>query len=217
MDKMERIEMGFNAADQEEIEVLKKWWKENGTSTVTGVVIGLALLFGWRGWSGYVDSQGMAASQYFEQMQSALIQKEGEKAENVGDQLINQYPGTIYAANGALGLAALKIERGDSAAARVHFQWVLENSDFDSPRQLAQLGMARSYLGDGNVESALSRLSGDEHGIYASHFSEVRGDALRQKGDHVAAQSAYVEAIQLADTTDQRRALLEMKLSEVTQ
>ncbi|MBC8519576.1 MAG: tetratricopeptide repeat protein [Gammaproteobacteria bacterium] len=209
--------MEFNTADQEEIEVLKKWWKENGTSTVAGVVIGLALLFGWQGYSGYVDSQGMAASQYFEQMQSALIQKESEQAESFGNQLMDQYPGTIYAANGALGLAALQVERGDGAAARVHFQWVLENSNFESPRQLAQLGMARLYLAEGDVESALKRLSDEEHGIYASHFSEIKGDALSRKGDHVAAQSAYVEAIQLADSTDQRRALLEMKLSEVTQ
>ncbi len=209
--------MEFNTADQEEIEVLKKWWKENGSSTVAGVVIGLALLFGWQGWNGYVNNQGMAASQYFEQMQSALINKENEKAENVGGQLMDQYPGTIYAANGALGLAALKAETGEHAAARVHFQWVLENSDFDSPRQLAQLGMARLYLGDGDAESALNRLSSDDQGIYASHFSEVKGDALRQKGDNVAAQSAYVEAIQLVDATDERRLLLEMKLSEVTQ
>mgnify|MGYP002725446043 CR=1 FL=1 len=209
--------MEFNSTDQEEIEILKKWWKENGTSTVVGVVIGLALLFGWNGWNSYLDSQGIAASQQFEQMQIALIEKDSDRAGRFGGQLIDQYPGTIYAANGALGLAAMKVESGDSVAARVYLQWVMENSDFDSPRQLARLGMARLYLEEGDIESALSHLSSESSVIYASHFSEVKGDALRQKGDSSGAQSAYVEAIQLVDSTDERRALLEMKLAEVAQ
>ncbi len=207
--------MEFNTADQEEIEVLKKWWKENGVSTVGGIVVGLALLFGWKGWNSYVDSQGVAASQQFEQMQIAVIENNRERAEHFGDRLIEEYPGTIYAANGALGLAAMEVGDGDSAAARVRLQWVLENSDFDSPRQLAELGMARIYLAEGKIESALSRLS-SESGIYGSHFSEVRGDALRQKGERGAAQSAYAEAIQLADASDGRIALLEMKMAEVS-
>ena len=107
--------MEINTTDQDEIEILKKWWKENGTSLVTGLVVGLTILFGWRGWNEYVDSQGMAASQYFEQMQNAIIQQQAEKAEGVGNQLIDQYPGTVYATNAALALAALSVESNDGA------------------------------------------------------------------------------------------------------
>ncbi|HIJ24320.1 MAG: tetratricopeptide repeat protein [Gammaproteobacteria bacterium] len=206
--------MEINTTDQDEIEILKKWWKENGTSLVTGLVVGLTILFGWRGWNEYVDSQGMAASQYFEQMQNAIIQQQAEKAEGVGNQLIDQYPGTVYATNAALALAALSVERNDGAAARVHFQWVIEKSSFDSSRQLAQLGVARTYLNDGNLEQALNNLEGSD-GIYRSHFSEVKGDVLRQKGDHAAARAAYADALQLTDVVDPRRELLEMKIDEV--
>ncbi|MBT3196250.1 MAG: tetratricopeptide repeat protein [Gammaproteobacteria bacterium] len=209
--------MEFNTTDQEEIEILKKWWGENGTSLITGVAVGLALLFGWKGWHQYIDNQGMAASQYFEQMSSALIQKQSEKAEGVGHQLIDQYPSTIYAANGALALAALKVEQGEGAAARVHYQWVVENSSFDSPRQLAQLGIARTYLDEGNLDQALRQLSVESKGIYRSHFSEVKGDVLRQQGELSAATTAFADALQLADVTDTRRELLQMKLDEVKQ
>ncbi len=208
--------MEINTTDQDEIEQLKKWWNENGTSLVLGVSLGLMLLFGWKAWHNYIDSQGMAASQYFEQMQSALIQENREKASTVGDQLLNQYPGTIYAANGALGLAAMEVTRGDLPAARVRFQWVLENSDFDSPRQLARLGIARTYLSEGDAAQALKQLSQLEESMYRSHVNEVKGDALRKQGDNSAAQQAYMVALQEMDSVDERRDLIEMKLAEVT-
>ncbi len=208
--------MEFNTTDQDEIEQIKKWWKENGSSLLTGIVVGLGLLFGWQGWNQYKDGQGVGASQYFEQMQNALVQQDKKKAGEIGEQLLQQYDGTIYAANGALAMAAIKMEQGDSAGARFHFQWVLENSSFDHPRQLARLGMARSYLSQGEVEQALKQLEIEQKGLFGSHFSEVRGDALRKQGNHSEAQVAYVEALQLADAVDPRRDLLEMKLTEVT-
>lgn len=208
--------MEFSTTDQEEIETLKKWWRENGTSTVAGIVIGLAALFGWQGWSQYQEQQGVGASRYFEQMQSAVIQKQHEKAKQYGGALLEEYPGSVYAAHGALALAALEVEKGDFSAARVRFQWVLENSSHDAPMQLAQLGIARLYLDEGEIESALTRLNAQSETIYPSQFSEVRGDALRMKGDLSGAQLAYTEALQLAERGDQRRALLEMKLTEVT-
>ena len=208
--------MEINTTDQDEIEQIKKWWSENGTSLVIGVSVGLAILFGWKAWNNYLDSQGMAASQYFEQMQSALIQHNHEKAITVGGQLLDQYAGTIYAANGALGLAAMEIERGDGPAARVHFQWVLENSSFDSPRHLARLGIARTYLSEGDAEQALKQLALEQNAIYSAHYSEVKGDALRQQGNNSAAQEAYMAALQGLDSADPRKEMLEIKLAEVT-
>ncbi len=208
--------MEVNTTDQDEIEQLKKWWNENGTSLVLGVSVGLAILFGWKAWNQYVDTQGMAASQFFEQMQGALMQNDKEKASTIGDQLLNQYAGTVYAANGALTLAAMKMDQGEGAAARVHYQWVLDNSDFESSRQLARLGIARSYLSEGDADQALKQLALESESIYGSHYSEVKGDALRKQGDNTAAQQAYAEALQLADAMDGRRDLLEMKLAEVT-
>lgn len=208
--------MEVNTTDQEEIEQLKKWWSENGTSLVIGVSAGLMLLFGWKAWHNYVDSQGMAASQYFERVQAALIQEDHEKALTVGGQLLDQYSGTIYAANSALGLAAMEVERGNGAAARLHFQWVLENSSFDSPRQLARLGIARTYLNEGDLDQALQQLTLEQSTIYGSHYSEVKGDVLRQQGKREAAQQAYTEAMKLADEMDDRRELLKMKLAEVS-
>jgi len=36
------------STEDEQVEAIKKWWKENGTSLIVGVVLGLSVLFGWR-------------------------------------------------------------------------------------------------------------------------------------------------------------------------
>lgn len=37
--------------EEQQIEAAKKWWKENGSSIVTGLMLGLAVLFGYRYWT----------------------------------------------------------------------------------------------------------------------------------------------------------------------
>ena len=39
--------------EEEQVEAIKRWWQENGKSTVLGVAIAMAAVFGWRGWNDY--------------------------------------------------------------------------------------------------------------------------------------------------------------------
>ncbi len=208
--------MEFNTTDQEDVERLKRWWQENGTSLVGGVVVGLALLLGWQQWNHYVDQQGMASSQYFEQLQGALMRKQFDKAVLAGEHLVERYGSTVYAAHGVLALAAWEMEQGELAAARERYHWVLEQSQFDSAKELARLGIVRSHLAESNPALALQQMEQEPITLYHAHFSELRGDALRQQGAIEAAQGAYVEALAQLDPVDERRDLLEMKLAEVT-
>ena len=36
--------------EEEQIEAIRNWWKENGRSVIAGAVLGLAAIFGWQGW-----------------------------------------------------------------------------------------------------------------------------------------------------------------------
>ena len=37
-------------SEQEQVEDIKKWWKENGRSVIAGLVIGLGGMVGWKSW-----------------------------------------------------------------------------------------------------------------------------------------------------------------------
>ena len=47
--------------EEEQVERLKQWWKENGRSIIAGVVIGLGVFGSWQGWRAYQIQQAEAA------------------------------------------------------------------------------------------------------------------------------------------------------------
>ena len=54
--------MDANLTDDEKLAELKKWWGENGGSIITGIVLGLAVLFGSKAWFAYQERNAETAS-----------------------------------------------------------------------------------------------------------------------------------------------------------
>ena len=42
--------MAENETEEQQIDALKEWWKQNGSAAVIGVVLGVGSLVGWKGW-----------------------------------------------------------------------------------------------------------------------------------------------------------------------
>ena len=38
--------------EEQQVEAVKKWWKENGVSLIVGVVMGLSAIAGWKYYQG---------------------------------------------------------------------------------------------------------------------------------------------------------------------
>ena len=64
--------------EEEQVEALRRWWDENGRSTLVTIVLVLAATFGWQGWQRY-DAQRMdSASDLYQQMlEAAAMAQEG--------------------------------------------------------------------------------------------------------------------------------------------
>ena len=54
--------------DEEQAELVKKWWSENGTSIVATVAVVAAGWFGWTKYEENVQQTGEAASAVFNQL-----------------------------------------------------------------------------------------------------------------------------------------------------
>jgi len=59
--------------EEQQIEELKKWWKENGIRVALGVAIGLGLIFGWQQWQSHTEQQAQSASGSYQQVLNALL------------------------------------------------------------------------------------------------------------------------------------------------
>jgi predicted negative regulator of RcsB-dependent stress response len=201
--------------EEQQIAAIKQWWKENGSSIVTGVVLGLAVLFGGKAWFAYQERNAQNASNIFAVMMNALQNGDTLNAGEKAGMLLADYASTPYAALGALALARLRVEEGQLDAARTQLQWVLDNSNSEVFRDIASLRLARVLIASGDLDAATA-IAGKapSDGAFEALFAEVRGDIQRTRGDLVAASAAYQQALAALPGDSQQREMLQLKYAD---
>ena len=203
-------------SEKEQLEALKQWWKENGSSIITGLLLGLAVIFGARAWFSYQDRQQEAASHLYVQFMQGLERDIPEQVSQAGDALVSDYSRSPYAALAALGMARQQIELGELEAARAQLQWVLERSRTDAIRDSARLRLVRLLLAMEDYAAAEAQLAqAPATGAYAPLYAELRGDLAAARGDRDAARDAYRVALDMLDDEAPTRPLLRIKLDNV--
>ncbi len=202
-------------SEQEQVEAIKKWWKENGRSVIAGLVIGLGGMAGWKGWVAYQESQAISASTAYDQLVQIVDSDRPEEARQHGDRLVQAYPRSSYAALTSLLLARLSMTQGDTEQARHYLQWVVDHSSFPQLSQVATLRLARLILQEGDPGAALSLLAEKAPSGLEAAYEETRGDVLVAKGNLSEARTAYARALSNLSAGSSNRNLLQMKLDDL--
>ena len=177
--------------DDEQVEKIKQWWSENGTSIIAGVVLGVGALLGWRGWIDYQHNHAAEASQQFVGLVTAAKENKKEAVTAYAEILINGYDDTPYALLAELVLARVAVEADDLGEAVVQLEHVIANADGDAIEFVARERLARVLIAEKKYDDALNVLSGESPETFIGLFNETRGDAYRLKGDVEKAREAY--------------------------
>ena len=121
----------FNSqlSDDEQAEALKRWWSENGKSIIGGIVLGLALVFGWRSWGDYQQTQAEMASADYDRLLLNLQQNDMTAATRQAEKIAGEYSGTAYDYFAAMNLAKTMVEAGDLAGAKLQLEFAAANAD----------------------------------------------------------------------------------------
>ncbi|OOZ35635.1 YfgM family protein [Solemya velesiana gill symbiont] len=204
--------MDIHLSEEEQVEALKKWWKENGISVAAGVVIGLGGVFGWQYWNKHQDQVAEEASYQFEQLNTSVAAGLNEPALKQAEVLIGSYQDSSYAIFAALDAAKVMLEQGNSAGAQGHLQWAMDNAEDPSLKQTARLRLARVMLGNGDTDGAEGVLAQAPMDGYQGEVAELRGDIALAKGDQAGARAAYQQAL---DNQVGSSALVRMKLNDL--
>lgn len=202
--------MDVYKTDEEQAESIKRWFRENGISLVTGLMLGLAVLFGFKSWTEYGQRNADAASNVFVQFSMAATQ-DTETAVKVYDELIKSYSDSEYAVLASLQMGKLRLEKNDVTAAEAHLQWALEHAKVDGLKHTARLRLARLKLSGGDVDAADKLIAGISDPSYTALYEELRGDIARSRGDMAAAHAAYERALAAMPASQAGRALIEAK------
>ena len=189
-------------SEEEQVEALRKWWAENGRSTMTAIVVALAAGFGWQAWQGQQQVSAETASLRYEEMLEAVRQPVADEAQlttirHLATQLVEDFPGTSYAQFANLHLARLAVLEGDYTSAEQQLRAVLTSNPTTEIQLLTQLRLARVVAAQGKVTDGLAILDSTEAGAYEPAYREAAGDMYMQLGQEDAARQAYQEALAL--------------------
>ena len=201
--------------DEEQIESLKKWWDENGTSVVFGIVVGLGAIFGWRWWQQAKIDEAEAASQHFQSMMEISRSDDLNRIKEQAGAVIDAHGGTTYAVFAELMLAKIAVQENDLTGAERHLHQALEDVSEKSMEQEIRLRLARVLVARDAFTEAENILNGIDPGEFASNYNELRGDIRLYQGDEEGARQAYQEAIALRQAAGSETAMLELKLEDL--
>lgn len=206
--------MEVYANDEERVEALQRWWKENATSILAGVLVGALAIVGWNLWENNQQSVNRQASNLYQQLLLANRENRGEAAIKLTERLIQQYPTTAYGDYARLFMARLHVEAKDWPAARKVLEESLTKLQDDDLKRLARLRLARVLLASGDNEAALRQLDGvsaDSLGKFQGVYQELKGDVLAATGRIEEARAAYEKAQSFGEASP----LLKLKMNDL--
>ncbi len=201
--------------EDQQVESLKQWWAKNGRSTIVALIAGLGIILGGRAWIENKDSQSDAASILYQAMLTAMRDGKPDAALEQGARILGQYDNTPYATLAALASAKVKMEQGDSTAARTHLQWALDHGKPQEMVNIARLRLARVLMDSGEAQQALTLLGSEPPTGFVVAYKELEGDLYRALGQIDNARSAYRSALAALTPQARNRADVQMKLDDV--
>lgn len=207
--------MEIYSTEEQQVEAIKKWWKDNKLSVIGGIAIGMIVLFGGRAW---MDGQHAYMETAYSEYQTMLMDMSSGKldeAEKSGANILGKYSDTPYAALAALALATIKLGNGDLVAASSHLRWALDNTKQEPVRHEARLRLGRLLLAENKTTEAMSVLNITDTGIYTPAYEQLKGDIYVKEGKYESARTAYTRALQESLPTSPDRKILQMKLDDL--
>lgn len=189
--------------EDEQVEAIRRWWDENGKSTLVAIVVALSAGFGWQAWKGHEAEQAQVASGIYQEMLDNLdgesrSLKQLKTAADLASKLKEEFPASSYAQFAALHLASLAVTQDQLPQAETQLRWVLSRADKGGDvAQLTELRLARVLAASGKADQALDILQSAGTGSYSASYAVAKGDVLLQLGRKDEARDAYSDALTL--------------------
>ncbi|WP_049630111.1 tetratricopeptide repeat protein [Cellvibrio sp. pealriver] len=216
--------MSVHLSEEEQLEVLKRWWKDYGKTVVIAVVVAVVGYFGYTTWQDQKRQKAEQASEMYEQLLKLAVTEPGKSLSASDKATISHLAGelkdannkSMYAHSAAFFLAKLAVEDNRLDDAVTELKWVLSAKPDAATEQLARLRLARVLTAQKAYDDALAQLSPEPAAAFTAEYAEARGDILKLQGDLDAARTAYEKALTAANPQQQERyMLLQMKVNDL--
>ena len=204
--------MAYSIEEEQEINQLKDWWKENGKTIIVAFILGVGGMFGWRYWQAHQAEQIAQASAQYDALIYSAQQDEQAKKANI-EQFVQANRKTAYAVFALLDEAKKATEKQDFAAAEVNLNQALTQSQDEVLTSIVALRLSAVQFQLGQLDNALTTLNQVKGESFNARKAILTGDIQVSKGDKVAAKNNFEQAQQSGSQLEQQMA--KMKLNNL--
>ena len=207
--------MSVYMTEDEQLEVIKKWWKRHGNKVTTVLSIVLVCIAGFRYMNWHHAKLTQQASIAYENMMIASSNENIKSVRAYANELIKDFGDSVYADVAHMTLAKIYISKDKLDQAQSELQVVASKSNMPALKQIAKIRIARILAAGKSYTNALSELSSVEDNAYLPVINELKGDIYGATGQFQDAIAAYRLAIAEVKNNGMGNVFLEMKTNEL--
>ena len=200
--------------EEQQVDAIKGWWKENGNTLIIAAVIGFAGLWGWR----YYNSSLVTAQEDASQGYSDLVVKfEAQGVDAVRDdmkQFVKENESNSYGVLASLLLAKEAVKQKDLTLASSLLAELQSTNGYAPLNPVINLRLAHVQLQLGEFDEALKTAELVKEKAFAVKMNQLKGLVYLQQGDNVKAYNAFKLAVK--KSTGRVDPLLQMQLDDLT-
>lgn len=204
--------MAYSIEEEQEINQLKDWWKENGKTIIVAFILGVGGMFGWRYWQSHQAEQIAQASAQYDTLINSVQQDEQAKKANI-EQFVQANSKTAYAVFALLDEAKKATQKQDFSAAEANLNQALTQSQDEVLTSIVALRLSAVQFQLGQLDNALTTLNQVKGESFNARKAILTGDIQVAKGDKVAAKNSFEQAQQNGSQLEQQMA--KMKLNNL--
>jgi len=179
-------------SDEEQVDRIKKLWKDYGITVVVALTIGIGGTVAWDYFKAYQVGQSQSASNLYASYLEAVAL--GEPTESFVDELESDYGNSTYFAFTLLRQAKAEVDAANFEAAHESLSKALDVAIGSPIGDLIALRKAKVEFELENYEAVLTTLQEIETSGYRWQALMLKGDVHFQNNDLDAARDAYQSA-----------------------
>lgn len=184
--------MEIYSTEEQQVDAIKQFWKDYGTSILAGAVVGLGGLYGWNYYSQMTVDNAENASVAFQQIRNQNLDAAGMAGAVANFDKDHSQAG--YQALLDLMLAKSAVDAGELTKAADALKKVIAAKPGAGLAEVATLRLARIQAQEGQLGVALATLDSITDPAFVAQRDELKGDFLVRQGESDKARVAYLAA-----------------------
>ena len=180
------------------------WLEENYKSLILGLLIGLAILYGYKSYISDRNLSQLTLSREYDIAVTAYKNGNTELIVDYSKKNIIDNPKNIYTNLSNLYSAKIMYEKNKYNEAYIYLDHIINSSTDKDIKNLAIYRKSKILIDEGKLEDALSILNNSQN---YQHI-ELKGDLYVLKADYVTAINYYKDVLTFSITPNERKNII---------